>query len=97
MIQSRPEGLQQHLDARLADHAAVADQDHMSETEALLELLDLRCQGSGSATLPLEYLDRHRTTIAGAQQTENDLQLVAFAVAAVTMSCQRTAAAFEIG
>jgi hypothetical protein len=31
-------------DARLSDHAAIADQHHMAEAEALLELVDLRCQ-----------------------------------------------------
>ncbi|MDA8051494.1 MAG: hypothetical protein M0002_16085 [Rhodospirillales bacterium] len=48
-------------------------QDHVGQAEALLELLGLRCQGGGVRGIALEYLDRHRTTSAGAQQIEHDL------------------------
>ena len=36
VIQSSPAGAISSLDARLGDHAAVADQHHMLEGEALL-------------------------------------------------------------
>ena len=47
-------------DARLGDHAAVADQDDVVEVEALLELLDLRCQRHRIGGVALEHLDGNR-------------------------------------
>ena len=44
-------------DARLGDHAAVADQHHMAEAEALLELVDLRRQRRRIAGVAVEHLD----------------------------------------
>src|ERR1700736_606303 len=77
----------------------------MVKTETLLELGHPRLrwgqalggQRAGIAGIAREHLDRHRTAVTGAQQAEYDLQLVAFAVAAVGASCQRTGAALEIG
>ena len=95
VIQSRPAGFQHLLNARLGDHAAIADQHN--EVETLLELGDLGSQRAGITGITREHFDRHRTAVTGAQQAEHDLQLVAFAVAAVAASRQRTGPALEPG
>src|SRR4029077_6497802 len=69
----------------------------MVKTETLLELGHLCSQRAGISGIAREHFDRHRAAVTGAQQAEYDLQLVAFAVAAVAASCQRTGAALEIG
>jgi hypothetical protein len=47
-------------DAGLGDHAAVADQDHVIEPEALLELLDLARQRHRIGGVTVEHLDGDR-------------------------------------
>ena len=50
-------------DARLGDHAAIADQHHMLEAEALLELLDLRRQRHRIGGVAVEHLDGDRAAV----------------------------------
>jgi hypothetical protein len=71
------------LDASLGDHAAIADQNHALELEALLELFDLVRHRRGIADIAFEHLDRHRAALGRAQQSDHDLQLAPLAVAAV--------------
>ena len=69
-------------DARLGDHAAIADQDHMVEVEALLEFLDLCRQRHRVGCVAVEDLDRNRAAVGGTEQAIDDLQRAAAAVAA---------------
>jgi len=91
---SRLDGLP---DPRLGDHAAVADQHHTIELEALLELGDLGLQRRGIADIAFEDFDRDRAAILAAQQSENDLQLAVLAVTVVPELGQLAGAALEIG
>jgi hypothetical protein len=77
---------------RLGDHAAVADQHHMAEAEALLELVDLRRQRRRIASVAVEDFDCHRTTVRGAEQAVDDLQGALLAITAGSTFGQRTAA-----
>ena len=61
-------------DARLGDHAAVADQDDMVEVEALLELVDLGGQRHRIGGVAVEDLDGDRTAVGRAEQAIDDLQ-----------------------
>ena len=70
-------------DPRLGDHAAVTDQHHAIEIEALLELGDLGLQRRGIANIAFEYFDRDPATILAAQKPEHDLQLAVLAVTIV--------------
>ena len=79
------------------DHAAIADQHHALDPEALLELADLAGQRRGVADIAFEHFDRNRTALGRAQQPEHDLQLAPLAIAAVAQLRQRTGAALEIG
>ena len=92
-----PGRAQRLLDPRAGQHAAVADQDHVAQPEALLQLGDLGGDGGWIGGVAFEHLDRHRTTIRGTQQADHQLRPVAAAVAAVAVAGQRTAAALEIG
>ena len=83
-------------DPRLGDHAAVTDQHHAIEIDALLELGDLGLQRRGIANIAFEYFDRDRATILAAQP-EHDLQLAALAVTIVPVLGQLADAALEIG
>ena len=58
-------GLDVFGDARLGDHAAVADQDHMVEVEALLELLDLGRQRHRIGGVAVKHLDGNRAAVGG--------------------------------
>jgi len=60
VMKSRPAGLTVLPDPRLGDHAAVADQHHTIELEALLELGDLGLQRRGIADIAFEDFDRDR-------------------------------------
>src|SRR4029450_10281047 len=82
-------------DTRLGDHAAVADQHHVLEAEALLELGDLGGQRGGIAGVALEHLDGDRAAVRGAEQAVGDLQLARLAVAAVAARGPRSAAALQ--
>ena len=91
-----PGGLDVFGDARLGDHAAVADQDDMVEAEALLELLDLGGQRHRVGGVALEHLDRDGTAVGGAEQAIDDLQRALRAVTAVAALGERAAAAFHV-
>src|ERR1700746_2194784 len=69
------------IEARLRDHATIADQRHTLEREALLDLVDLGRKRARIAGVALEHLDGHRATVGGAQQAVDDLQLALLAVA----------------
>ena len=96
VIQSRPADADVLGDARLGDHAAVADQDHMVEVEALLELLDLGRQGHRIGGVAVKHLDGDRAAVGGAEQAVDDLQRALPAVAAIAALGQRAAAPFHV-
>ena len=68
----------------------------MIEREALLDLVDLRGERARIGGVAFEHLDRHRTTVARAQQTVDDLQLALLAVAVVAELRQLAAAPLHI-
>jgi transposase len=82
--------------ARIGDHAAVADQHHAVEVEALFQLLDLRGKRFRIAGIALEHLDRHGATVSRAQQAVDDLHLALFAVAIVAEAGEIAAAPLDI-
>ena len=83
-------------DARLGEHAAVADQHHAGKPEAAPERIDLGAHRGRIRGVAVEHLDRHRTARAVAQQAELDLQLAALAVAGIAALGQRATAPFQI-
>jgi hypothetical protein len=83
-------------DARLGDHAAVADQHDMAEAEALLELLDLGRQRRRIAGVAVNDLDGNRASVRGAEQTVDDLQHALLAITVVATFGQRTAASLYV-
>src|ERR1700712_2054394 len=91
VIQSRPADLMSSV-MRAGDHAAVADQHHVAEAEALLELVDLRRQRRRIAGVAVEHFDRNLTTVRCAEQAVDDLQGAFLAVTAVSPFGQRTTA-----
>ena len=92
----KPSGPQLFVDARLRDHAAIADQHDMLQAEALFELVDLRAERVGIGGIAFKHFDRHRTAVRRAQQAVNDLQLALLAVAIVAAFGQLAAAPFDI-
>ena len=84
------------IDARLRDHPAVADQDHVIEREALLDLVDLHGERARIGGVALECLNRHRASVGCAQQAVDDLQLALLAVAVVAELGQLAAAHLHI-
>ena len=96
VIQSRPAGLRVSQ-ARLGDHAAIADQHHAFKLEALFELGDLARQRRRIADIAFEHFDRDWAALGRAQKPEHDLQLAGFAVAIVAKLGERTGAPLEIG
>src|SRR5208282_2508814 len=68
----------------------------MVEAEALLQLLDLWCQGRRIAGVAVEYLDGDRAAVGGAEQAVDDLQGALFAITIVATLGQRTAASLHI-
>jgi hypothetical protein len=82
--------------AGLGDHAAVADQHHVVEVEALLQLADLGAERSGVGGVALEHLDGHRAAVGGTQQAVDDLQLTLLAIPVVAAPGQFAAAALDI-
>jgi hypothetical protein len=68
----------------------------MVEVEALLELLDLRCQRHRIGGVAFEHLDGNRAAIRSAEQTVDNLQRTFPAVAAVATFGERAAAAFHV-
>src|SRR5512147_1021802 len=89
-------GLQLFFDPGTGDHAAVADQHHPLQTEASLQLVDLRGERLRIGGVALEHLDRHRAAVGGAQQPKDDLRPVGTAIATVAPLPQLAAAALEI-
>ena len=69
------------VDARLRDHAAIADQHDVVDGEAVLQLAHLIGHGGGIAGVSREHLDRDGTSVGRAEKAIDDLQLVALAVA----------------
>ena len=84
------------VDARLGDHAPVADQDDMVEAEALLQLGDLAGEGGGIAGRAFEHLDGDRAAVGRAEQAVDDLQLALLAVAIVAELGERAAASLHV-
>ena len=89
-------GAQILLDARLRDHAAIADQHDMVDGEAALQLGHLIGHGRGIAGVAFEHLDGDGTAVGCAQKPIDDLQLALLAVAAVAAPGERAAAAFDV-
>src|SRR5215210_7661209 len=83
-------------DACLGDHAVVADQHHVAEAKALLELVDLRRQRCRIAGVAVEDFDGNRTAVRGAEQAVDDLERALLAVTAVSPFGQRTAASLHV-
>ena len=84
------------IDARLRDHPAVADQHHVLDREALVDLVDLCGERARIGGVALEHLDRHRATVGRAQQAVDDLQLALLAVAVVAEPRQLAAAGLQV-
>jgi len=91
-----PGRLEVLFNASLRDHPAIADHDHAFETKAFLELGDLIAERRRIAGIAFEYLDCNRTTLGRAQKSEDDLHLVAPAVARVAEARQLAAATFDM-
>ena len=89
-------GAQILVDARLGDHAAVADQHDVVDGEAALELGDLIGERHGIGGVSLEHLDGDGAAVGRTEQAVDDLQLALLAVAVVAALGQQTAAAFDV-
>ena len=74
-------GLEHLLDARRGQHAAIAHPGQVLDAEAILELGHLRGHGGRVGGVALEHLHRDRTALGRAQQPEDDLRVIALAVA----------------
>jgi hypothetical protein len=84
-------------DARLRDHAAIADQHDMLEPEPLLELGNLGGERLRIGGVAVEHLDRDRASVRRAEQAIDDLQGSRAAIAAVAPPGQRTATPLHVG
>ena len=91
-----PGRLQLVVDAGLRDHAAVADQHHVLEGEAPLQLLDLCGERLRVGGRTVEHLDGDGAAVGGAQQAVDDLQLAFLAVAVVTERRELAAPSLQI-
>ena len=79
------------------DHAAIADEDHPGEPEALLEIGQHRGHGRGVAVIAGEDVMGGRPAV-NHDQADQDLALARLAVAAVAVRAQaRRPVPFEIG
>ena len=85
-------GLEHLLDARRGEHAAIAHPHDVLDTEARAQLAHLRGHGGRIPRVARKHLHRDRATLAGADQAEHDLRIVALAVARVPARGQRAAA-----
>ena len=94
-VQSRR--AQRLLDPGVGQHAAVAHHHHALQVEVLPELVDLCRQGHRIGDIALKHLDRDRTAVCGAEQTDHQLRPVAPVIAAVAVTGQLTAASLQIG
>jgi len=81
---------------RLGDHATVTDQHHVVETEALLELVDLRCQRRRIPCVTREDFDGHRAAVRRTEQAVDDLERALLAIATVSPFGQRAAAPLHV-
>ena len=88
-----PGRLEFFLDAGAGDQAAVADQHHPLQPEAVLDLGNLTGERGRIGGIAFEHLDRDRAAVGGAQQPDDDLRLVAPTVA----GCSRSAPARSSG
>jgi hypothetical protein len=68
----------------------------VTEAEALLELVDLRCQRRRIPGVTVEHCNGNRTTVGRAQQAVDDLQRALLAITPVSTFCQRTAASLHV-
>ena len=93
----KPGRLHLFANARAGQHSAVADQHHPLEREPLPQLLDLGGERRRVGRIAVEHLDRHRQSLARAEQAVDDLQPVRPMVAAVAVLRQRAFAALQIG
>jgi hypothetical protein len=62
-----PGGLEDLLDPRLGDHAAIADQHDALQRKPLLEFFDLIGERCRIGDIAVENLDRHWAAVLGAQ------------------------------
>ena len=75
-------GLEVGVDARLGDHAAVADEHDALQPKTHPQLADLVGERAGIAEIAFEDPDGDRATALGAQETEDDLRPVGAMIAA---------------
>ena len=72
----------QHLlDARRGQHAAVTHPGHALDAESFLELAHLGGHGTGVARVAGEHLHRDGRTAGRAHEAEDDLRVIALAIA----------------
>ena len=83
-------------DARLSDHAAIADQHHVVEVEALLQFFDLAGQGHRIGGIAIEHLDGDRAAVGRAEQAVGDLQRPLAVIAAIAALGERAATPFHV-
>ena len=84
------------VDARLCDHAAVADEHDALEPEPDAQLLDLTGEGGRVAEVAFEHLDGDRAALRRAQEPEDDLRSVGTMIAAVAELRQFAAPSLQI-
>jgi hypothetical protein len=89
-------GWQVLANAGAGDHATVANEHNVRQTEAFAQLFDLSGDRLGIAAVARKDLHRHRTTRSIGEQAENDLWLAGFVVARLAQLGQRTLAALEV-
>ena len=82
--------------ARRGDHAAIADDDHAADAEAILQLLDLHAQGRGVRGVAVEHFHGDRQPLARAEHAIDDLWSVLAVIPAVAITRQRAATALEV-
>src|SRR5262249_25012513 len=80
----------------LRDHAAIARNHEVLDTEVVPELLHLRDERLGVARIAIVHGDRDGTALARREQAVVHLELVPGAVAVVTELCERTRRALEV-
>jgi hypothetical protein len=89
-------GLEVGVDARLGDHAAIADQHDAFQPKAHSQLPHLNGERARIAEIAFEDLDGDRAAFRRAQQAEDDLRPVAAMIAAVAELRQFAAPPLQI-
>ena len=84
------------VDARLCDHAAVADEHDALQPKPHAQLLDLTGEGARVAEVAFEHLDGDRAAVRRAQEPEDDLRSVGTMIAAVAELRQFAAPSLQI-